>query len=311
MVTGGRRRRPDPLQRPSVPAEIIGHAVWLYSAFRSGCAWSRSCWPRAASSSATNPTAVGAQIRPRFANQIRRRVGWCDSFLPPDSWPRSLPEMMTRGGGVCFSTACAGAELGSDESGKMKQLKSAGQAQRFSQPTIRSAISSTSGAITPLPPSTETFRRLRHLGLGSRVCGVAAHDLEPQLTTRRVSLLRERRIIDSVSRRWRQRRDPRRLHYLGTGCDEAVDAILDLMYAKAPSRGHAARDAHHPVLSSVVSKISEMSVCVLVAYPSSRPVSCGLEIRNRSLVIKIALVSSPVLIWSTTRQNTRTARPHC
>jgi hypothetical protein len=38
---------------------------------------------------------------------------------------------------------------------QMKQFKSAGQAQRSSQPTIRSTTSSTSAAITSLPPSTE------------------------------------------------------------------------------------------------------------------------------------------------------------
>jgi hypothetical protein len=38
---------------------------------------------------------------------------------------------------------------------QMKQFKSAGQAQRFSQPTVRSITSSTSGVITSLLPSTE------------------------------------------------------------------------------------------------------------------------------------------------------------
>jgi hypothetical protein len=35
------------------PAEIIGHAVWLYFRLRLASAWWRSCWPSAASSSAT------------------------------------------------------------------------------------------------------------------------------------------------------------------------------------------------------------------------------------------------------------------
>lgn len=39
---------------------------------------------------------------------------------------------------------------------------------------------------------------------------------------------------------------------LGTGCDEAVHAILDLMYAKAPVYGHAARDAHSSTVSELI-----------------------------------------------------------
>ena len=41
------------------PAEIIGHAVGSTSASRSGCAWLRSCWPPAASSSAAKPCGSG------------------------------------------------------------------------------------------------------------------------------------------------------------------------------------------------------------------------------------------------------------
>ena len=45
------------------------------SASRSGCAWWRSCWRPAASSSATKPSDNGARkFGQQFANQIRRRL---------------------------------------------------------------------------------------------------------------------------------------------------------------------------------------------------------------------------------------------
>jgi putative PIN family toxin of toxin-antitoxin system len=43
---------------------------------------------------------------------------------------------------------------------------------------------------------------------------------------------------------WRGVRIMRPPHLLGTGCDEAVHVILDLMLCQSPLHGHAARDAY-------------------------------------------------------------------